>query len=323
LARALLAPDSFKGTLTAEAVAEALAIGFEAAGWEVDRCPLADGGEGTAAVLLGGIGGTWVEARAADPLGRPIQAKFALLADGTAVVETAEASGLWRVSDGERDPLRADTTGTGELIAAAAQEAPKVLVAVGGSATTDGGAGALAAIDGAGGVGDTAIACLCDVTTPWERAASTFGPQKGASAAQVSELEARLDDLAARLPRDPRGVKRTGAAGGLAGGLWAALGAELVPGAAYVCDVLGLNERIARATVAVGAEGRLDATTLAGKVMSELAGRCADAGVPLHAVVGDDASDQAIRDALGLDSVWVAPDPRHLELSVGRIAAAA
>jgi len=306
---ALIATDSFKGTLSAEAVARALAKGFKMAGWAAEQCPLADGGEGTAAVLRAALGGKPIPARATDPLGREIDASWTLLAGGEiAVVEVAEASGHGRLALGERDPLRASSHGTGQLIAAAASQAQCVLVAAGGSATNDGGRGALEAIAEAGGIGTARLACLCDVETTWEHASRTFGPQKGADAEAVAELEVRLDRFAGALPRDPHGVARGGAAGGLAGGLWAALGAELRPGATYVCDAIGISERIDRADLVIGGEGRLDATTLEGKALAELAGRCAKAAKPLAAVVGQDASDAALRSALHLRAVVEAGD---------------
>src|SRR3954463_1295338 len=148
MGRFLVAPDSFKGTFEAATVADAVAAGIEAAGGEADRCPVADGGEGTMAVLLEALGGERRSARVHDPLRRSIEASFAILGDGgTAVVETARASGLPLLAPEERDPERADTYGSGELIAAAvAAGARRVLVAVGGSATTDGGRGALEAL---------------------------------------------------------------------------------------------------------------------------------------------------------------------------------
>ncbi|HSI79360.1 MAG TPA: glycerate kinase, partial [Solirubrobacterales bacterium] len=188
--RALLAPDSFKGTLSAAAVVDALASGLESVGWELDRCPLADGGEGTAEALAARIGGRPVATDVHDPLGRPLRAAFTLL-DGppVAVVEVAAASGLALLDPDERDPEATTTRGTGELILAAARRAEQVLVAVGGSATNDGGEGAVAAIREAGGLGDVRLSCICDVLTPWERASATFGPQKGADPAAVERLE--------------------------------------------------------------------------------------------------------------------------------------
>lgn len=300
----LLAPDSFKGTLSAPQVAAALAGPLGETGYQVDRCPLADGGEGTAGALIAARGGHRVEVDVHDPLGRALRSSFALLGDREmAVVETAAASGLALLAAGERDPEGASTHGTGELIVAAAKRASAVLVGVGGSATTDGGRGALDAIAMSGGVGGTRIICLCDVRTPWELAARTFGPQKGADPAAVARLSARLERLAEELPRDPRGVPRSGAAGGFAGGLWAACSAELVEGAPFVLSTVDFDARLRGATAVVTGEGRLDATTLAGKVVSEVARRARLAGIPAHAVVGEDATTAADRRALGLASI--------------------
>lgn len=287
--RFLVAPDSFKGTYAAAAVADAIASGLEQGGVEADRCPVADGGEGTADVLLGALGGEIRKAPVHDPLRRPIEAAFALLADGrTAIVETAQASGLPLVAAADRDPERADTFGTGELIAAAAAAgARKVLLAVGGSASTDGGAGAIEALRQAGLLGAIEIEVLCDVTTPYEEAAPRFAPQKGADAAAVERLTVRLDQLGTELPRDPRGVPMSGCAGGLSGGLWA-YGAQLRPGAEFVLDAIEFDERLARADAAISGEGRFDSQSLEGKVVGEIANRCAAAGKPLHLVVGED-----------------------------------
>jgi glycerate kinase len=299
----LLAPDSFKGTFSAPEIAAALAGPLEQGGHAVDRCPLADGGEGTADALRGALGGRRVDAEAHDPLGRPVGSSFVLLSDGSAVVDTAAASGLALIAPDERDPEGASTRGTGEMIVAAAGRAPLILVGIGGSATTDGGAGALDAIAAAGGLGEARIVCLCDVRTSWESAAETFGPQKGADREAVARLERRLDELATTLPRDPRGVPMSGGAGGLAGALWAACGAELAEGAAFVLQTVGFDERLGRAGAVVTGEGRLDATTLAGKVVNEVSRRAHDAGVPVHAVVGQDATTSADRRALGLASI--------------------
>ncbi|MGH2919674.1 MAG: glycerate kinase, partial [Solirubrobacteraceae bacterium] len=239
--RVLVAPDSFKGTFDAATVADALAAGLERAGWDADRCPVADGGEGTMAILVGALGGELVPATASDPLGRPVDCRFGLVGD-SAVVETAQASGLALVAPDERDPERASTRGTGEMIlAAVAAGAQEIHVAAGGSATTDGGAGAIEAIRAGGGLGAARLVVLCDVETAFEDAPRIFGPQKGADPATVARLEQRLARFAAELPKDPRGVPATGAAGGLSGGLWAAFGAELRPGAPAVLDALGVD----------------------------------------------------------------------------------
>ena len=185
---ALVAPDSFKGTFAASEVAAVVARGLRAAGQPADELPVADGGEGTQAALLSARGGETQTVTAHDPLGREIEASFALLGDGrTAVVEVAAASGLTLVDEAERDAFAASSYGTGELIAAAVEAgAQTVLVAVGGSATTDGGAGAIEAIRDAGPQATPEeVICICDVRTPFEAAPSEFAPQKGADPATV------------------------------------------------------------------------------------------------------------------------------------------
>ncbi len=295
----LVAPDSFKGTFSASQVAEAISAGLRRRGLHVSPCPLADGGEGTLAVLAPALGLELHRASVTGPLGRTIEASFGV-AGPIAVVEMAAASGLGLVAPGERDAVAASTAGTGELVAAAAGAGARVIyVTVGGSATTDGGAGALEAIAAAGGLGDARLVVLCDVRTPFESAARVFGPQKGAAPAQVRLLTARLNRVAARLPRDPRGVPFTGAAGGLAGGLWAALDAELVSGGAFVLDALRFDDRMRAARAVVTGEGRIDRQSLAGKLVFEVSTRARQAGVPSFAVVGSrdlDTFDQRILD---------------------------
>ena len=316
----LVAPDKFKGTFAAAEVSGAIVEGLRQGGREAIELPLADGGEGTTDALLAALGGERRAARVEDPLGRVVEAGFALIGDGrTAVVETAQASGLWRVPEAERDALRASTRGTGQLIASALQSgAEEVIVAAGGSATTDGGAGALEAL---GDLGPATLTVACDVRTPWEDAAGVFGPQKGADARTVARLERRLDVLAVRLPRDPRGVPFTGAAGGLAGGLWAALGARLVAGAPLVLDAVGFDAHMGVSRFVVTGEGRLDAQTLAGKVVGEVATRCRQSGVACHAVVGQNALDGFRARVLDLASVTEAGTEEQLA-AVGRMLAA-
>jgi glycerate 2-kinase len=298
---ALVAPDSFKGTFSAREVAHAIAEGLREAGREAEELPVADGGEGTMEVLVTALGGELRTVTVSDPLGRPVEAGFALLPDGSAVVEMAQASGLSLVPEAERDAWAASTRGTGELIAAAVEAgAAKLVVTVGGSATTDGGAGAIEALKEAGLVSGDALVCagrrldvdvVCDVRVPFEKAPSVYGPQKGADPPMVKRLEARLDELAAGFPRDPRGVPMTGAAGGLSGGLWAALGAELVAGAPYVLDAIGFDARMRGAAFVVTGEGSLDDQTLQGKIVGEVATRCRQGGVTCHAIVGRNRLD--------------------------------
>jgi glycerate 2-kinase len=292
----LVAPDSFKGTFSAREAARAIGDGLRSAGREAEELPVADGGEGTMDVLMAALGGELRTATVSDPLGRPVEAGFALLPDGSAVVEMAQASGLSLVAESDRDAWAASTRGTGELIAAAVGAgASPVIVTVGGSATTDGGAGAIDALKAAGlvspGADGIEMHVVCDVRVPFERAPSMFGPQKGANPEMVPRLEERLDEFAASLPRDPRGVPMTGAAGGLSGGLWAALGAELVPGAAYVLDAIGFDARMRASAFVVTGEGSLDEQTLQGKIVGEVATRCRQGGVPCHAIVGRNRLD--------------------------------
>lgn len=299
---ALVAPDSFKGTFSASEVAAAIAAGLRGAGREAVELPVADGGEGTMEVLVGALGGELRTVTASDPLGRPVEAAFALLPDGTAVVETAQASGLGLVDERERDAWAATTRGTGELIVAAADAgAERVIVTVGGSATTDGGAGAVEALDEAGV--QVELDVLADVRTPFEQAARVFGPQKGADPSMVKRLERRLQRQADGYLRDPRGERMTGAAGGLSGGLWAQHGARLVPGAAYVLDAIGFDGRMRAAAFVVTGEGQLDGQTLQGKIVGEVATRCRQGGVACHAVVGRNALEPFQERILDLASV--------------------
>lgn len=321
----LVAPDSFKGTLSAVKVAERVASGLERGGWSVDLCPLADGGEGTLDVLLDALDAKRLTASVTDPLGRPIEACFGLARDrrgqAVAIVEMAAASGLSLLGSDELDPLRASTAGTGELILAARDAgASLIYLGVGGSATTDGGRGAIEAIDRQGGLGDARLVVLCDVRTPFELAAQVYGPQKGASERDVRRLTQRLHALARGYDPDPRGVARTGAAGGLSGGLWAQLGAELVPGAPFVLDLLDFDQRLRGARAVVTGEGRLDLQSLAGKVISEVATRARQTGVPCHAIVGRYGLDAFGARILDLQAILEAGTPRQLTAAGQRLA---
>jgi glycerate kinase len=308
---ALVAPDSFKGTFAASEVAAAIAAGLRSSEREAVELPVADGGEGTMDVLVNALGGEQRTATVPDPLGRPVEARFALLPDGTAVVETAQASGLGLIAEHERDAWAASTRGTGDLILAAVEAgAERVLVTVGGSATMDGGAGALEALDEAGVRPELDV--LCDVRTPFEQAPSVFGPQKGADPTLVKRLEARFHELAARLERDPRGEPMTGAAGGLSGGLWAH-GARLVAGAPYVLDAIGFDALMKESAFVVTGEGRLDSQTLAGKIVGEVATRCRQGGVTCHAIVGRNALGSFDERIIDLASVTEATTLEELE----------
>ncbi|MGZ4299446.1 MAG: glycerate kinase family protein [Solirubrobacteraceae bacterium] len=309
----LIAPDSFKDTFSATVVAAAIGRGVEGAGWPVDLCPVADGGEGTLDALAAGLGAERRTAAATDPLGRPIEAEFGLAGE-VALIDTAAASGLNLIAEAERDAVAAGTAGTGELIAAAVDAGARIVyLGVGGSATTDGGAGAIKAIERAGGLRGARLAVLCDVRTPFEDAAKVYGPQKGASPDDVKRLTKRLNALAGRLDRDPRGMPMTGAAGGLSGGLWSAFGAELVPGAAFVLDEVGFDARMRAARAVVTGEGKLDMQSLVGKVVSEVATRARQTGVPCHAVVGTRELDSMGARILDLDRVIEASTLAELE----------
>jgi glycerate kinase len=290
-------PDKFRGSLTAREAADAFAAGVESAGRTAVRLPLADGGEGTLDVLCPAASDRR-RLIVTGPLGDPVEAEWGLRGD-TAVIEMARASGLALVAGGN-DPLRATSFGTGELLRAALDAGVRrVIVAVGGSATTDGGLGALEALCFDLRGADVVVAC--DVTTTFVDAARVFGPQKGADDAAVSELERRLERLAHRY-REARGVDvrslpGAGAAGGLAGGL-AALGASLVPGAALVADVVGLGDALHGASLVLTGEGRVDETSFAGKVVGHVVARARSLGVPAGIVAGD-AAEGVIPDEVG------------------------
>jgi len=317
--------------MSARDVAQALGAGLEAAGVEVDLCPVADGGEGTLEALMAPLEAEPRTATVSDPLGRPIEAPFAVTPpDGprrrratpvTGIVEVAAASGLGRVAEGERDAIAATTFGTGELILAAVHAgAELVYVGVGGSATTDGGAGAIRAIRDGGGLQGARLVVLCDVRTPFEDAARVFGPQKGAGERDVHRLTSRLHGLARGFARDPRGIAMTGAAGGLSGGLWAEFGAELAPGAGYVLDAIDFDRRMRAARAVVGGEGKLDEQSLAGKAVAEVATRARQAGVPCFAVVGRAELDSFGARMLDLQAVLEAGTPAALRRAGGQLA---
>ncbi len=278
-------PDTFRGSLSAAAAAAAFARGVERAGRPARMLPLADGGEGTLDVLCPDP----ADRRTHDvtgPLGELVEAEWGLRG-ATAVVELARASGLVLVT-GENDPLRATTRGTGELIRAALDGgARRVIVAAGGSATTDGGLGALEALDFDLRGADVVVAY--DVTTAFLDAARVFGPQKGAGPDAVQELERRLHGLAERyraeLGVDVHALAGSGAAGGLSGGL-AAIGARLVPGAALVAEAAGLRGALQGASLVITGEGRYDSTSVAGKVVGHVVRAARSAGVPVAVVAG-------------------------------------
>ena len=311
----LFAPDSFKGSLTSLEVATALA-----SGWRRGRpddalllSPLADGGEGTLVAIAAAGGWEWQTTTATDPIGRHVEARWLRSSDGTrAVVELAEASGLSRLTTAERDPLGASTSGTGEVMCAAIDSGVRrITLGIGGSATNDGGVGILralgATVDEATGainlarleprLADVDLRIACDVTNPLlgERgAAATYGPQKGATAAQVAEIDDRLevyaDAIEAATGSDERLTPGAGAAGGTGFGLLSIRdrfrSLELVPGVELVMAETDLDGKLRRSNVVVTGEGRIDEQTAFGKTALGVARRAAEVGVACIAVGG-------------------------------------
>jgi glycerate kinase len=283
---AVCCPDKFRGSLSASAAARAMADGLREVGLEARELPLADGGEGTLEVLLAARCGELRVSRVTGPLGGPVDAEWGLLADGTAVIELARASGLV-LAGPVNDAPSATTRGTGELIlAAVAAGARRAIVSLGGSATTDGGLGAVEALGWS--LHGLEVTVACDVRTGFCDAAAVFGPQKGATPDEVEFLTERLHRLSAlyleRTGVDVSALVGAGAAGGTAGGL-AALGAGLRSGFAVVADAVSLHDALAGAELVVTGEGKLDASSLAGKVVGEVLRR-APAGARRAVIAG-------------------------------------
>lgn len=299
--RVVAAPDKFRGTATAREVAAAIARAVRSAGGTCVEVPLADGGEGT----LEALGGANRTATVTGPLGDPVDAPWRL-SRGTAVVEMARASGLELVGgrDGN-DPIAASTYGTGELITAAVDAgAKRVIVGVGGSATTDGGLGCLRALYPLQRLRGVDLLVACDVRTRFLDAPEHFAPQKGATPAQVELLRRRLERLAQDYLEeygvDVRELEGGGAAGGLAGGL-ACIGASLVSGFDLIADEVELFEQIEQADLVITGEGFLDAESFEGKVVGGVADFARECGVPVLAVVGQEFDEAAARiDAVAL-----------------------
>jgi len=305
--RALACPASLKGVLTPVEAAAHLAAGLRRVdGVTADEAPVADGGDGTAEVLAAVLGGEWRTAAVSDPLGRPIAARWLVLPDGTAVVEAAEAIGLPRLKPEERNPLAASSWGLGELILATLTQPPtSLLVCVGGTATVDGGAGMLALVGS--WLRDVPVRVACDVRNPLlgERgAARVFGPQKGADADAVEELEDRLSRMDRLEPY--RDLPGAGAGGGL-GAAFASLGGELLDGAELVLRLTRFDERAAGASLVVTGEGTVDATTLEGKAPGAVQRRCAALGVRCE-LFGGVVRDGIVAHALSGDPSLAAED---------------
>ncbi len=340
--RILIAPDKFRGSLTARQVADAMAEGGRLARPDADivALPLADGGEGTAAVLTDATGGMWHTVSVSDPLGRPIEAGFGVSGDGhTAFVEMAQASGLALLTVDERDPGQTNTLGTGELVQRAiATGAMHIVLGIGGSATNDGGIGMAAALgwqflDASGFVLDpignnlahirklvppptppapgVQFRVACDVTNPLcgpTGATSVYGPQKGASPEQLVSLDAGLQNFAQCIHEqfgiDVADVPGAGAAGGLGAGALFFLNATLHPGVDLILDAVGFDACIAGVDLVLTGEGKLDRQTLNGKLLKGVAERAHRAHVPVVALCGTLDLEPSDLDTLGVRAAF-------------------
>ncbi|MCB1085955.1 MAG: glycerate kinase [Verrucomicrobiae bacterium] len=349
--RLLVASDKFKGSMSGAEACQAIADGvIETLGFDrvnVRILPIADGGEGMAKGITEAKEGHWVEAIASDPLGRPVTAGYGVIDGGeTAVIEMAEASGLWRVAEPERDPWRSSTGGTGELMRHAMEGgARRILLGIGGSSTNDGGVGMAEALgfrflDGSGDPVDDLPASLttvsaidsshvpalppvtvaCDVTNPLlgpHGCTRVYGPQKGVRPEEFERHEARLQHLV-ELLGETGAVSATmagsGAAGGLGFGCLVFLGAALKPGFSLVAEVLGLEAAIAEADLVITGEGRLDEQTLQGKAPAGVAELARKLGKPVAAFAG--VVEEEARPALGKSFDFFAPiDAEGLSLA--------
>lgn len=323
--RVVIAPDSFKGSVSAVAAARAIGRGVRRADEEtvVDEIPMADGGEGTVEALVTATGGRYVDVAVQDPLGRPITARYGIIGgEGMAVIEMAAASGLPLLDRNERNPMKATTFGTGQLILDAVNRGIRdIVIGIGGSATVDGGTGmaqalgvrfadangnalpgrgeslsAIRRIDVSGMhpfLADVKFTVACDVTNPLtgpEGAAAVYGPQKGATPEQVTLLDAGLANLAACVRRDlgieVETVPGAGAAGGLGAGLMAFLSAGLVPGVDMVLSALNFEERLMGADLVITGEGRVDGQSAYGKTTAGVAEAAWEQSVPVILLAG-------------------------------------
>ena len=312
--RLVVAPDKFRGTVTAAEAASAIGQAAADLGWDVDLAPVSDGGEGFCSVL----GGRARTMTVRGPLGEPVEsAWFELDGGSTAAVEMAMASGLTLAGgDEDNDPMRANTAGVGELMAAAVKAgARRLLVGMGGSASTDGGMGALEVLEPHSRLSGVRIEVACDVRTRFVDAAAVFSPQKGATPAEVEMLTRRLERLAQlylqRYRVDVREMEGAGAAGGLAGGL-AAIGATLTSGFELVADRIDLAARIEAADLVITGEGLLDDQSFDGKSVGGVVQLAGELGVPVLVVAGDvdgdhDVEHRTLVSAVGEDQAWSDP----------------
>lgn len=342
----IIAPDSFKDSLSAEGVAQAIAEGL-AHVWPQARliqCPMADGGEGTVASILAACHGELRSHTVRGPLGGAVEAHWGWLADShTAIIEMAEASGLQRVPPAQRDACTSSTYGTGELIRAALDAgARRVILAIGGSATNDGGAGAMQALGvqlfdahhqalAPGGLALAQLARIsleqldprlahvrfeiaADVNNPLcgaHGASAIFGPQKGANAQQVEHLDAALghfaDHCAKVLPNDVRDEPGSGAAGGLGFAAKAFLGAQFRAGVEVVAELVGLDQAVRGADLVITGEGRFDAQTLRGKTPFGVARIARQHNVPVIVIAGTLGEGYEQMYAHGVDAAFALP----------------
>lgn len=355
--RILIVPDSFKGSLSSIETAKCIYAGLSTV-WpecEASLLPIADGGEGTVDALVAGMGGTYHECMVSDPLGRPVQARFGLLPEGTAVIEMAQASGLPLLSPCERDPLITSTFGTGQMIRAALDlGCRRMIIGIGGSATNDGGAGMAAALGvklldkagtalpagGAALIGldrmdisgldtrihETEFLIASDVTNPLcgkNGASIVYGPQKGASAEDVTRLDAALNHYGTKLKalfgRDLASMPGAGAAGGLGTGLMAFCGGKIQPGIDIVFQMLHLEEQAAAADLIITGEGRVDATSASGKLLSGIAKLAMRYNKPVVAITGSLGPGWEELLDMGLSAVVpIAEGPATLEYSMAQ-----
>ena len=359
--KVLVAPDSYKGSLPALAVAEAIERGVRAVFPDaaVEKIPIADGGEGTVDALVAATGGRVVEAEVHGPLGEPVRARWGVLGGGgTAVIEMAAASGLPLVPDGRRDPRMTTTRGTGELIRAALDAGlRRLVVGIGGSATNDGGAGMARALGlrflDAGGrelpeggaalarlaridlsaldprVAQAEILVACDVDNPLtgtRGASAVYGPQKGATPEMVRELDAALarygEVAKAATGRDVAGLPGAGAAGGLGAGLLFFTPARLRPGVEIVLEITGFEARVRDADLVITGEGRTDSQTAMGKAPVGVAAAAKRHGVPVVCLSGGLAPGAEAVLAKGIDALAsTVPGPMALEEAIAAGAA--
>jgi glycerate kinase len=355
--RVLIIPDSFKGSASSLEVAQAISAGFGVVRPQDERriLPVADGGEGTVTALVEGCGGSYQSCTVHGPLGAPTEAVFGLLADGTAIIEMAQASGLPLVPVDQRDPTQTSTYGTGELILRALDlGCRRIIMGIGGSATNDGGAGmacalgakfldkkgksflpvggALAQLDAIDCTGldprlaHTQFLVASDVTNPLcgpTGASAVYGPQKGATPEQVVQLDAALaryaQVLSAAFHRDVSDLPGAGAAGGLGAGLMAFCSAQLSPGIEILFQMLHLEEQVAWADLILTGEGRVDATSLNGKLLSGVGALARQYQKPVVALTGSIGQGSASLLDAGISAVIPISDgPITLDESLAR-----